>query len=73
MTDDMENTSNENTQGWLASRAGIGLVISMAVVGVASLASISYYIADYVGARHELSVAHRQCAEAAKELEYSKD
>ena len=30
-------------------------------------------IADFVGARHELSVAHRQCSEAAKELEYSKD
>jgi|GEM_PF-5441395 len=69
----MENTGNENTQGWLAGRAGIGLVILMAVVGVASLASISYYIADYIGAQHELSVAHRQCADAAKELEYSKD
>ncbi len=69
----MENAGNENTQGWLAGRAGIGLVILMAVVGLASLASISYYIADYIGARHELSVAHRQCAEAAKELEYSKD
>ena len=69
----MENACNENTKGWLAGRAGIGLVILMAVVGVASLASISYYIADYVGARHELSVAHRQCTEAARELEYSKD
>ncbi len=69
----MENTGNENTQGWLAGRAGIGLVVLMAVVGLASLASISYYVADYIGARHELSVAHRQCAEAAKELEYSKD
>ena len=69
----MENTGNGNIQSWMASRAGIGLVILMAAVGVASLASISYYIADYVGARHELSVAHRQCTEAAKELEYSKD
>lgn len=69
----MENTGNGNIQSWLAGRAGIGLVILMAAVGVASLASISYYIADYVGARHELSVAHRQCTEAAKELEYTKD
>ncbi len=69
----MENTGNGNIQSWLAGRAGIGLVILMAAVGLASLASISYYVADYIGARHELSVAHRQCAEAAKELEYSKD